>query len=128
MGAKKRPFYRIVVADSRAPRDGRFIDIVGYYDPLPDPFVLKINEEKARLWLSRGAQPTDTVRFLFQQAGILDGGKAQEEKVEETPSPETSASTETAEGEVTPTQEASPTPPEEEGSESSEDQAQESLV
>ncbi len=106
MGAKKRPFYRIVVADSRAPRDGRFIDIVGYYDPLPDPFVLKINEEKARLWLSRGAQPTDTVRFLFQQAGIWEGGKAQEEK-EVPPSSGASTPAETTAEEGTPTQEVS---------------------
>jgi len=71
MGAKKAPFYRIVVADSRSPRDGRFIEELGYYDPLKDPAVVKINEEKALEWLKRGAQPSETVRSLFNKAGIL---------------------------------------------------------
>jgi len=61
MGAKKAPFYRIVVADSRYPRDGRFIEEVGYYDPTKEPSVIKIDEEKAKTWLANGAQPTDTV-------------------------------------------------------------------
>ena len=75
MGDKKSPFYRIVVADERAPRDGRFIDIVGTYDPLADPAVVKIDAEKAKKWLANGAQPTDTVRSLFVQQEIIPAGK-----------------------------------------------------
>ena len=71
MGAKKRPFYRVVVADSRSPRDGRFIDEIGYYDPTKEPAVVKIDAEKASKWLLNGAQPTDTARSLLRQAGIL---------------------------------------------------------
>jgi small subunit ribosomal protein S16 len=71
MGAKKAPFYRVVVADSRSPRDGRFIEEIGYYNPLTEPAQVKINEEKARKWLSNGAQPSDTVRSLFYRQGIL---------------------------------------------------------
>ena len=70
MGAKKKPFYRVVVADSRAPRDGKFIEELGYYDPLKDPAEIKINAEKAQKWLNNGAQPTDTVRVLLKKAGI----------------------------------------------------------
>ena len=71
MGAKKAPFYRIVVADSRYPRDGRFIEEVGYYDPTKDPSVIKIDAEKAKKWLSNGAQPTDTVKALLKIEGVL---------------------------------------------------------
>ena len=71
MGAKKAPFYSIVVADSRYPRDGRFIEEVGYYDPTKDPAVVKIDGEKAKKWLSTGAQPTDTVRALLKKQGVL---------------------------------------------------------
>ena len=71
MGAKKAPFYRIVVADSRYPRDGRFIEEVGYYDPTKEPSVIKIDEEKAKTWLANGAQPTDTVKALLQIQGIV---------------------------------------------------------
>ncbi len=71
MGAHKRPFYRVVVADSRAPRDGKFIEEIGYYNPLTDPADVKIDEEKAKKWLGIGAQPTDTVRGLFKKAGVL---------------------------------------------------------
>ena len=71
MGAKKAPFYRIVVADSRYPRDGRFIEEVGTYDPTQNPSVFKIDEEKAKKWLANGAQPTDTVKALFKINGIL---------------------------------------------------------
>ncbi|HHV17342.1 MAG TPA: 30S ribosomal protein S16 [Thermoanaerobacterales bacterium] len=71
MGAKKRPFYRVVVADSRMPRDGRFIEEIGYYNPLTDPIEVKINEEKAADWLKKGAIPTDTVKYLFKNIGIL---------------------------------------------------------
>ena len=70
MGAHKKPFYRIVVADSRAPRDGRFIEELGYYDPMKKPADVKIDEEKAKKWLATGAQPTDTVKALFQKNGI----------------------------------------------------------
>ena len=71
MGAKKAPFYRIVVADSRYPRDGRFIEEVGYYDPTKEPSVIKIDEEKAKTWLANGAQPTDTVKALLKIKGIV---------------------------------------------------------
>ena len=71
MGAKKAPFYRIVVADSRYPRDGRFIEEVGYYDPTKEPSVIKIHEEKAKTWLANGAQPTDTVKALLKIQGIV---------------------------------------------------------
>ncbi|MCA1927702.1 MAG: 30S ribosomal protein S16 [Calditerrivibrio sp.] len=71
MGRKKRPFYRIVIADSRAKRDGSFIDIIGYYNPLPDPAEVKIDEEKALKWLGTGAIPTDTVNNLLSKTGIL---------------------------------------------------------
>ncbi|MFR8011950.1 MAG: 30S ribosomal protein S16 [Clostridia bacterium] len=71
MGAKKAPFYRIVVADSRFPRDGRFIEELGYYNPVEDPEVVKIDEEKAKKWIANGAQPTDTVKALFRKNGIV---------------------------------------------------------
>lgn len=71
MGTKKRAFYRIVVADSRFPRDGRFIEEIGYYDPIKDPADVKIDVEKAKQWLSTGAQPTDTVKALFKKYEII---------------------------------------------------------
>jgi small subunit ribosomal protein S16 len=71
MGAKKRPSYRIVVAESTAPRDGRFIEIVGLYDPLTEPATVRLNEERARHWLSVGAQPTDTVRDILRKANLV---------------------------------------------------------
>ncbi len=67
MGAKKKPFYRVVVADSRAPRDGRFIEEIGYYDPMKDPGEISIDAEKAKKWLGNGAQPTDTVKSLLKK-------------------------------------------------------------
>jgi small subunit ribosomal protein S16 len=70
MGAKKRPSYRIVVADSKSPRDGRFIESIGYYDPIAEPKTLKIDDERAKHWLSVGAQPTDTVKMLLKKQGI----------------------------------------------------------
>ncbi len=70
MGQKKAPFYRVVVADERAPRDGRFIEEIGYYDPTKDPSVIKFNEELAKKWLQNGAQPTETVAKLLKIAGI----------------------------------------------------------
>ena len=71
MGAKKAPFYRIVVADSRARRDGAFIDIIGTYDPNRQPAAVEINAEKAEKWLSTGAQPSDTVKALLKKAGVI---------------------------------------------------------
>ena len=71
MGAKKNPFYRIVVADSRSPRDGRFIEILGNYDSTKEPAVIQVDEDKAVDWMSKGAQPTDTVRSLFSKKGIM---------------------------------------------------------
>ena len=70
MGQKKAPFYRIVVADSRSPRDGRFIEEIGTYNPLKDPAEIKIDAEKAQKWISNGAQPTDTVRALLKKSGV----------------------------------------------------------
>ena len=71
MGAKKAPFYRIVVADSRYPRDGRFIEEVGYYDPTKEPSVIKVDKEKVEKWIASGAQPTDTVKALRKIEGVL---------------------------------------------------------
>ncbi|MBE6761395.1 MAG: 30S ribosomal protein S16 [Ruminococcaceae bacterium] len=71
MGAKKAPFYRVVVADSRSPRNGRFIEEIGYYDPTKEPAVVKIDGEKAKAWIGNGAQPTDTVKALLKKNGVL---------------------------------------------------------
>ena len=72
MGAKKTPFYRVVVADSRSPRDGRFIEEIGIYDPRQDPAMIKIDGEKAQHWIANGAQPTDTVRSLLRRSGVTE--------------------------------------------------------
>lgn len=72
LGAKKAPFYRVVVADSRFPRDGRFIEEIGYYNPITEPATIQINGEKALKWLKVGAQPSDTVKGLLKKAGIID--------------------------------------------------------
>ena len=74
MGAKKQPTYRFVVADARSPRDGRFIEILGHYNPRVEPREVVVNEEKAKAWLAKGAQPSDTVRRLFAEKGIMDRG------------------------------------------------------
>ncbi len=71
MGAKKAPFYRIVVADSRAPRDGAFVEELGYYNPLTDPVEIKVDNERAADWMKKGAQPTDTVRALLKKSGAI---------------------------------------------------------
>ena len=71
MGAKKQPSYRIVAADSRAPRDGRFIEIIGFYNPRSNPVEVKVDEEKALKWLNNGAQPSDTVRSILSKEGIM---------------------------------------------------------
>ena len=81
MGAKKKPFYRVVVADSRSPRDGRFIEEIGYYNPVSEPVEVNINDEKAVKWLKDGAQPTETVKSLFTKYGVyqkLEGKVAEE--------------------------------------------------
>ena len=73
MGMKKKPFYRVVVADIRSPRDGRFIEEIGYYDPMTEPATIKIDAEAAKKWLGNGAQPTDTARVLLKKSGIIEG-------------------------------------------------------
>jgi small subunit ribosomal protein S16 len=80
-GAKKKPFYRIVVTDSRSPRDGRFIDQVGFYDPTKNPAVVEIKKEKIEKWLQRGAQPTETVAQLIKRAGLAPKPELAEGKV-----------------------------------------------
>lgn len=72
MGAKKAPFYRIVVADSRSPRDGRFIEQIGNYDPMTDPATVNIDAEKAKTWIKNGAQPTETVAALLKKSGVTE--------------------------------------------------------
>lgn len=72
MGAHKKPFYRVVVADARSPRDGKFIEEIGYYNPISQPKEVKIDSEKAQKWLKDGAQPTDTVKDLFKKNGIIE--------------------------------------------------------
>ena len=96
IGAKKKPFYRIVVADSRAPRDGRFIEEIGYYNPISNPKVFKVDAEKAMKWMQTGAKPTETVARLFKVYNVADDAKnvkeevkAEETKVEETKVEET---------------------------------------
>ena len=71
MGKKKAPFYRIVVADSRYPRDGRFIEEIGYYDPMKEPVDIKVDADKAKDWLAKGAQPTETVKSLLKKSGVI---------------------------------------------------------
>ena len=73
MGMKKKPFYRVVVADERTPRDGRFIEEIGTYDPMTNPAQIKIDNEKAIQWMKNGAQPTDTVRVLLKKSGAIEG-------------------------------------------------------
>lgn len=78
IGAKKSPFYRIIVADSRSPRDGRFIEEIGYYNPLTEPKTVKIDNERAQNWLGNGAKPTDSVDRLFKLSGVYEQEKEQE--------------------------------------------------
>ncbi len=85
IGAKKKPYYRVVVADSRSPRDGRFIEEIGFYQPVANPVVIKINEERALDWLSKGAQPSDTVRSLLKKAGVWQKRSAKEVTEQQTP-------------------------------------------
>ena len=72
IGAKKQPFYRVIVADERSPRNGRFIEELGYYNPLTEPATIKIDADKAKEWIKNGAQPTETVKVLLKKAGIVD--------------------------------------------------------
>ena len=72
MGAKKAPFYRVVVADSRSPRDGKFIEEIGYYNPMTEPAEIKIDAEKAKKWIANGAQPTETAKSILKRSGALD--------------------------------------------------------
>ena len=72
IGKKKAPFYRVVIADARAPRDGRFVEEIGYYNPMTEPADIKIDADKAKQWLKNGAQPTDTVKALLKKSGIVD--------------------------------------------------------
>ena len=74
MGAKKQPTYRFVVADARSPRDGKFIEILGHYNPRTEPKTVVVDEEKAKSWLAKGAQPSETVRRLFAEKGIMERG------------------------------------------------------
>ena len=99
MGTTKRPVYRLVVADSRSPRDGRFIEAIGFYDPLPNPAVVRIDEEKVRVWMKRGARPSDSARSLLVQQGILAATQRRTAPAEAAPKPasaEAAAATETA--------------------------------
>jgi small subunit ribosomal protein S16 len=103
MGAKKQPSYRIVAAESSKPRDGRFIEIIGHYDPKTDPYTLRVDEERAKYWLEHGAQPTETVRSLLVKSGVLPGyqGEAaapakKSEPVAKASQPEPEASSEEA--------------------------------
>lgn len=78
MGAKRQPSYRIVAAEARSPRDGRFIEIIGFYNPKTEPLTLKVNNERAKYWIDHGAQPTETVRTLLVRSGALPGPNASE--------------------------------------------------
>ncbi len=80
MGAKKQPTYRFVVADSKSPRDGRFIEILGHYNPRTEPKTLVVNQEKVKQWLEKGAQPSDPVRRLFAELGLVERGFISETK------------------------------------------------
>ena len=80
MGAKKQPTYRFVVADARAPRDGRFIEILGHYNPRTEPRTIEVDVVKAKQWLAKGAEPSDTVRRLFAERGIMERGPIREFK------------------------------------------------
>lgn len=91
VGAKKKPFYRIVVADSRSPRDGRFIQEIGYYDPLKNPVVISVDKEKALDWLKKGVQLSETAKALFKKAGVMDAPVEVVPVVEESQDAESSA-------------------------------------
>jgi len=112
VGAKKQPSYRLVVADSRSPRDGAFIATIGHYNPLTDPETVVINEEKARHWLGQGAQPTDTAARLLAKAGIIAEPEARIEKIKAGAPAKPKASKKKAKADVTEKPEASKEEPE----------------
>jgi len=87
MGRKKAPTYRIVVAENTMPRDGRFVDILGHYNPRTEPMTIVVDDEKARNWMAQGAQPTDTVRSLFKRAGVFGGKPAEAEAAPQATTP-----------------------------------------
>jgi small subunit ribosomal protein S16 len=116
MGKKKQPSYRVVVADSESPRDGRFIERIGFYDPRTEPPTIEIDQERARYWLSQGAQPSDPVVRLLRKVGVLSGGPGAAD-VEDVKEPETKAEP-SAEAEAEPeAEEVSEVEVEEEGQE-----------
>ncbi len=112
VGAQKKPQYRLVVADSRSPRDGAFIEIIGHYNPLTDPETVVIAEDKARHWLERGAQPTDTAARLLAKFGIIEESKARKEKTEASITVKPKASKKKAKADVTEKSETSKKKPE----------------
>ena len=101
VGSKKKPSYRLVIADSRAPRDGAFIAIIGHYNPLTNPETVVIDEEKALSWLKQGAQPTDTVARLLSKAGIIEEPEARKEKIKASIAAKPKASKKKAKASVT---------------------------
>ncbi len=112
VGAKKKPQYRLVVADARSPRDGAFIEIIGHYNPLTDPETVVIAEDRARHWLERGAQPTDTAARLLAKVGIIEESKARKEKMEADITAKPKASMKSAKAGVTEKSEARKKEPE----------------
>jgi len=112
VGAKKKPQYRLVVADARSPRDGAFIEIIGHYNPLTDPETVVIAEDRARHWLERGAQPTNTAARLLAKVGIIEESKARKEKIEAGVTAKPKASKKKAEAGVTEKSETSKKKPE----------------
>ena len=112
VGSKKKPSYRLVVADSRAPRDGAFITIIGHYNPLTDPETIVIDEEKALSWLRQGAQPTDTAARLLAKAGIIEESEARKEKIKAGIAAKSETSKEKPEASITEKSETSKEKPE----------------
>jgi small subunit ribosomal protein S16 len=108
MGTTKRPVYRLVVADSRSPRDGRFIEAIGFYDPLPNPAVVRVDADKVKVWIRRGARPSDSARRLLVQEGILQGAPRPERPA--ATAPEAAAPTASAEEIPEEAVEANPAP------------------
>ena len=101
MGSKKNPFYRIVVADIRSPRDGKFIEEIGYYNPLTEPKIVKVDAEKVNKWIKNGAKPTDTVHRLFKENGVYEEKAQENEKEEEVKKEEKEEKEEESSQEVT---------------------------
>ena len=101
VGSKNRPSYRLTVADSRAPRDGAFINIIGHYNPMTDPETVIIDEEKARYWLEQGAQPTDTAARLLAKVGIIEESEARKKKMKDVVDAKPKASKKKAKADIT---------------------------